>query len=114
MEEIKKEDCLCNQLTVVKKGFSGYKAIMTFTQIAVVSIIIIGVTMAIQSTNANIDADISNKYGIERASNNYAVIDEVLVSIATTACFLGLFAGTIGMNKLLTVCSKCGKVTPLN
>jgi len=90
MSEEKENDCPCYQLTVIKKGFSGVYAVGGFLFGILISWFIIGA-----------------------AYPNGGVSGEVY-SIAEVACTLCLFAGTIGMNKLLSVCPKCGKTTNLN
>jgi len=35
------------------------------------------------------------------------VTNSILVNVMLIACFLSLFAGTINMNKLMSVCPKC-------
>jgi hypothetical protein len=89
MSEIE-NDCYCNQLTVIKKGFSGSYAIGGFMFGMLFSWFIIWVCYP----NGNISS--------------------AAYSIASLFCILCLFAGTIGMNKLLSVCPKCGKTTNLN
>ena len=114
MEEVKKEDCQCEQLLVIKKGFNGFKAVSTFIGIAIFFAIVIWVVISDQNYDMQLDASISNKYGLEAASHpNYLIINSALISIAGIASFLGLFAGTIDMNKLFSVCPKCGKVKEL-
>ena len=85
-----KEDCPENELTVIKKGFSGAYAVGGFLFGILISWIIIGAS----SPNGGVSGEI--------------------YSIAAIGCTLCLFAGTIGMNKLLSVCPKCGKITELN
>ena len=86
-----KENCPDNELVIIKKGFSGIYAVGGFLFGMLISWFIIG---AMYPTGS--------------------VINGEAYLIAAVGCTLCLFAGTIGMNKLLSVCSKCGKTTNLN
>ena len=91
MSEENENDCPCYQLTVIKKGFSGIYAVGGFLFGMLISWFIIG---AMYPTGS--------------------IINGEAYLIAAVGCTLNLFAGTIGMNKLLSVCPKCGKTTNLN
>ena len=115
MEDIKiKEFCPCNQVTVIKKGFNGYKAVSTFITIAVLSAIVIFSVTQLQSASAETDAQVDAITHMGSAPVSHFVLNSVLVSLATMAALLGLFAGTINMNDLYSVCPKCGKVKELD
>ena len=85
------ENCPDNELVIIKKGFSGIYAVGGFLFGMLISWFIIG---AMYPTGS--------------------IINGEAYLIAAVGCTLNLFAGTIGMNKLLSVCPKCGKITELN
>lgn len=83
--------CYCNQTTIVKKGFSGTYAILGF----IGGIIISSLLLKVLYPNGN-------------------PVDPIYYPISSIFSTLCLFAGTIDMNDLFSVCHKCGKITPLN
>lgn len=91
MEEIKKEYCPCNQLTVIKKGFSGIGAVCGVGIACLISWLIINAVSETKTENAAMFY-----YGCS-----------ILV-------FISPLFGTIGMNKTLSVCPKCGEKKALD
>jgi len=91
MEKIEKKDCNCNQLVVVKKGFSGIGAVIGIGIACVIAWLSIMTVSETKSENANI------------------VYYGCMILVYVSPLF-----GTIGMNKLLSVCPKCGKINHLN
>jgi len=79
------ENCPDNELVIIKKGFSGEYAIGGFFIACFISYLLIRMLYP----NGNIDS--------------------ITYTIASILITLSLFAGTIKMNKLYSVCPKCGK-----
>ncbi len=91
MAEDKENYCPCNQPTVIKKGFSGIYAISGF---------LIGIVVS--------------SVFIKMIYPEGHPVDSIAYTIASFFVILCLFAGTIRMNDLFSVCPKCGKITSFN
>ena len=83
-------NCLCDQLTVIKKGFSGLLAICGFFGAVIISTVFIFIFYP------------------------YKNPDLYIYILCAVFIVLSLLLGTFRMNKLYTVCAKCGKKIPLN
>jgi len=102
-------NCPCDNPQIVKKGFSGSNSVLCFLAIFIVSAVIIGITLNEQDKNTQSIAQGSDLEHLAGTMLSHFYENSILISAATVACFLGLFAGTIGMNKLYSICPKCGK-----
>jgi|GEM_PF-3889433 len=104
-------DCPHENLQVIKKGFSGERAVLCFLGILIISGVAIGIIINEQSKNIAKSPDLSN---LSSTAFDYFRENVLLIGLAIIASLLGLFAGTIGMNKLSSVCTKCGQIKSLN
>jgi len=87
---IETQYCSCNNLAVIKRGFSGLGAVIG-----------IGVSLIISGFIILISIDI-------KSDNRF-----IWQALAIFLVLISPLLGTIGMNSLYSVCPKCGKITKL-
>jgi hypothetical protein len=108
-----KKICDCTQLIFVKKGFSGSAAIAGFTMALTVCGVIFYLILQYEQNNIDAVDNLNAKFFLNKQVPTYNTLNYSLIVGAGIICLLSLFAGTLGMNSVLSVCQKCGKKTIL-
>jgi hypothetical protein len=90
------EKCLCTNIAVVKKGFSGKYAIYGYIVASVVGALIVcfGIYFGLDEGNLP--------------------LLRWCYTLAALLCLLSFFAGTIQMNDLYSICLRCGNKILIN